>query len=110
MAMPALRRTVRDLLEFHMLTLAEQVTRAGYERLGAVESGKNFDFFAHVFPDGDWDKVQLVIAIDSNDVHAGTVDNKRAGGNDERRVLLRERKVHLGIHAGQQRSIAVIHL
>src|ERR1700733_12503266 len=95
---------------FDMFALVEQVARARDQGLGSLDSVEDFDFLAHVFADGDGHKVDGVAGIDGDHMHSAVIDHQGAGGHEERGALLGQRELYLGIHAGQQGSVAVIDL
>jgi hypothetical protein len=93
-----------------LFSVAQKVTRVSHQSLVPIHSLRNSNLISHVLPHIDWEKMYAAVLSNCDDMHSILVDNQCCRGNYQRGFVMFEDKLHLPIHAVNQRSITVVDL
>src|SRR5882757_5359336 len=92
------------------LSVTQQIARIADQRLSTTQSLGYLNLRSLILPDVDSDKMHAAVCRYSHHVHAILVDDQRRRRNDQRWLTCGDAKVHLAVHARNQRAIAVVDL
>ena len=106
----ALARVVVSLGNGNLLSFTQQIAWIGDQAFSAMQSVRNLNLRAQVLANVHGNEMDVVVGRYRDHVRAVLVDHQRGGRNDERWLALSDDELHFAVHAGYQRSLAVVHL
>ena len=87
---------------FHFDAFADGVAGVDGHLLSFFETREHFQAVAEIAAQLDAREVDLAVGIHYGHLRSVAAHHQGVAGNEQRRIAARHRKIHLGVHAGQQ--------